>query len=218
VPLSGRAAINEKETSMSEPSLSHDYFEWAKQQLAAIQATLVALEGSAGALKDDARRHADEAIARLHAARDDFKARIETARTEAVATNKAVTDATIAANQAAWTRVETAFQDFLKAAADNAAVVQSAIATRTEAQRAAWQTSLQSIRAHAVGAIDHARGEADAAFQRLSAETDKAGTRLGGVSAAGDESWKAIKAGLEDTAAAFERTWKKVYESVSNIR
>ena len=29
---------------MSEPTLAHDYFEWTKQQLAAMQATLVSLD------------------------------------------------------------------------------------------------------------------------------------------------------------------------------
>ncbi len=96
--------------------------------------------------------------------------------------------------------------------------MQAALTARAEAQRQAWQSSLQSIRASTVGAIDYARGETEAAFQRLAAETDKAGSKLGGVSAAGEESWKAIKVGVEDTISAFERTWKKVYESVSNIR
>ena len=203
---------------MSEPSHAHDYVEWAKQQLAAIQATLVALEGSVGSLKDDARTQADQAIIRLRSARDDFKTRVEAARTEAVAANKAVTEATLAASQAAWTRVELAYQDYLKAAGDNASVVQTAITARAEAQRQAWQSSLQSVRANAVGAIDYARGETQAAFQRLAAETDKAGSKLGGVSAAGAESWQAIKLGVEDTMSAFERTWKKVYELVGNIR
>ena len=203
---------------MSQPSLAHDYFEWAKQQLVAIQATLVALEGSVGSLKNDARTHADQAIARLRTARDDFQARVEAARSDAAATNKAVTEATVAASQAAWTKVESAYQDFLKAAADNASVVQTAIAARAEAQHQAWHSSLQSIRTNATGAIDYARGETEAAFQRLAAETEKAGTKLRGVSAAGEESWKAIKAGVDETVSAFERTWKKVYESVSNIR
>ena len=203
---------------MSEPSLAHDYLEWTKQQLTAIQATLVTLEGSLGSLKDDARTHAEQAIARLRTAQDEFKTRIEAARTEAVAANKAVAEATVAASEAAWTKVESAYQDFLKAAAENASVVQTAITARTEAQRQAWQSSLQALRASAAGAIDHARGEADAALKLLSAETEKAGTTLGHVSAAGEESWKAIKAGLDETVSAFERTWKKVYESMSNIR
>ncbi len=203
---------------MSEPSRAHDYLEWAKQQLTALQATLVTLEGSVGSLKNEARTHAEQALARLHTARDDFKVRVEAARTEAAATNKAVTDATVAASEAAWTKVESAYQDFLKAATDNASVVQAAIAARTEAQRQAWQSSLHAIRTSAVGAIDYAHSEANAALQRLSAETEKAGSKLGPVSAAGEESWKAIKAGLDETVSAFERTWKKVYESVSNIR
>ena len=168
--------------------------------------------------ESEARTRADQAMARLRAARDDFQARVETAKTEAAATNKAVTDATVAASQAAWTRFESAYQDFLKAAGDNASLVQAALTARAEAQRQAWQSSLQSIRASTVGAIDYARGETEAAFQRLAAETDKAGSKLGGVSAAGEESWKAIKVGVEDTISAFERTWKKVYELVSNIR
>ena len=126
-------------------------------------------------------------------------------------------------------RSKSAYQDFLKAAAENTTVVQTAITARTEAQRQVWQSSLQAVRASAAGAIDHARVEADAALKLLSAETEKAGkllsaeaekagTTLGHVSSAGEESWKLIKAGLDETVSAFERTWKKVYKSVSNIR
>lgn len=214
---------------MSEPSLAHDYLEWTKQQLTAIQTTLVTLEGSLGSLKNEARTHAEQAIARLRTAQDEFKTRIEAARTEAVAANKAIAETTVAASEAAWSKVESAYQDFLKAAAENTTVVQTAITARTEAQRQVWQSSLQAVRASAAGAIDHARVEADAALKLLSAETEKAGkllsaeaekagTTLGHVSSAGEESWKLIKAGLDETVSAFERTWKKVYESVSNIR
>ena len=107
------------------------------------------------------------------------------------------------------------FQAFLTAAAGQADVVKKALAARAEAQRKSWQSSLSAIRAAASNAIDQARADVDAAIGRLTAETEKAQTKLGRVSAAGDKSWQAINSGLEETRSAFERTWKKITDALA---
>jgi ActR/RegA family two-component response regulator len=202
---------------MSEPRSAHDFFDWTRQKLTEIEATLVTLDDSLNSLKDDARKQADAAVARIRSARDSFKAQVEALRANAPS-GRTITEEGFASAQLEWTKVELAYQEYVAAAAQQAAVLHAAVSARAEAQRQAWLASLQTIRASAAEALDHARSDTDAAIKRLAAETEKAKSKFGNISEAGDESWKAIKGGLEETAAAFDRTWKKIYESVSNIR
>ncbi len=201
---------------MSKQSLAHQNLEWAKQKLDEIDATLASLEDSVETIKSDARKEADRAIARIQAARNTVKAQVDAASAEAMAV-KGIADDAYVALEAQWAEVDSAFQAFLTAAAGQADIVKKALAARAEAHRRAWQTSLEGIRAVASDAIDQARGEVDAAFRRLAAETEKAQAKLGQFSTAGDESWKAIKNGLEETRSVYERTWKKITDALTKV-
>lgn len=201
---------------MPEQRRLQEYLEWAKQKLNEVETTLVALDGSVEALKKDARTEADRAIARIKTARDAFKVKVDAIRLDASAAKAAGGKAYDAA-EAEWTEIESAFQDYLKAAAGQAGVVKKALADRAEAQRQSWQTSLQAIRASAAATLDQARIEIDAAIRRLTVEAEKAEARIGKVSAAGDESWKTIKGGLDEAISVYVRTWKKISEAVSKI-
>jgi hypothetical protein len=203
--------------AMSPQKSVHAYREWAKQKLDEIDATLAALDGSFEALKKDARTETSRAIARIRTARDAFKAKVDAVRPDAAAT-KALADSTYASLDAEWAEVELAFQDLLAAAAGEANVVKKALTARTEAQRQSWQSSLHALRAAAADAIEHAHIEAYAALRRLAAETTKAEATLGHISAAGDESWTAIKGGLKEAISVSERTWQKISEAVSKMR
>jgi hypothetical protein len=202
---------------MSKHSLAHEYLQWTKQQLDEIDTTLAALEGTVEQLKVDARAKADRALARIRSARDAFKARVQALRSDA-SSAKSIADDAYLAVEPEWTEVELAFQDFLAAASGQAGVVKQALADRAEAQRQSWQSSLRAIRADASAAIDQARTEGDAAIRRLATEADKAKAKLGKVPAAGDESWKAIKQGLDEVISVYDRTWKKVSEAVAKIQ
>jgi hypothetical protein len=202
---------------MSPQKTVHAYREWARQKLDEIDATLAALDGSFEALTKDARKEADRAIARIRIARDAFKAKVDAVRPDAAAT-KALADSTYASLDAEWAKVELAFQDFLAAAAGQANLVKKALTARNEAQRQSLQASLHAIGAAAAFAIEHAHSEAYAALRRLAAETANAEARLGQVSAAGDESWTAIKGGLKDAISVYERAWEKISGAVSKMR
>lgn len=198
---------------MSKHSLAHEYLEWSKQKLDEIDATLAKLDASVATLKDDARREADRAIARIRTSRDAFKAKIATARSDALATRASVDTAI----DAEWVKVELAFQDFLTAVAGQTDVARRALAERAQAQRQSWESSLQAIRETTTGAIEQGRSEADAALHRLVAETEKAEAKVGKISAAGDESWKAIKSGLSDMISIYDRTWKNISKALAQI-
>ena len=198
---------------MTKQHLAHEYLTWTKQKLDEIDATLAAVDGSIEAWKSDART---KAIARIRAARDAFKAKVDAAQSE-VAAAKAITDDAYVAVEADWTEFELAFRDFLTAAEGQANVVKKTLAARAEAQRQSWQSSLQAIRGAASASIDHALEEADAAIRRVAAETAKVEAKIGKVSTAGDKSWKVIKGGLDEAISVYERTQKKISEALAKI-
>jgi hypothetical protein len=202
---------------MPKQDLAHEYLEWAKHKVDEVDAALAALSTSVEALKKEARTEIDHAAGRLQSARDAFKAKVETLRSD-VAASKAIADDAYVAIEKDWTHVELAFQDFLKAATGEADVVKKALAARAEAQRKSLQTSLHSIKSAALAQLDHARSEADAVYRRLAAETEKAEAKLGKATIAGDESWKAIKSGVDEIVAVYSRTWKKISEAISEAR
>jgi hypothetical protein len=207
----------ERNEVMTKQHPAHEYLTWAKQKLDEIDSTLATLDSSVGALEKDARTQADRAITRIRTARDAFKAKVDAAVRSDFAAAEAITKEAQVGIEAGWTEVELAFQDFLAATASHASIVKNALAARAEAQRQAWQSSLQAARATATEVVDQARGEADTVIRRLSAEAQKAEATLGQVSVAGDESWKAIKVGLEEAISIYDRTWKKISDAIAKI-
>jgi hypothetical protein len=202
---------------MTMQQIAHEYLAWAKQKLDEVDSTLATLDNSVGALEKDARTQADLAISRIRSARDAFKAKVDAAVRSDFAAADAITKEAQVGIEAEWTEVELAFQDFLAAASSHASIVKKALSARADAQRQAWQSSLQTTRATATAVIDQARGEADTVIRRLAAEGEKAEAKLGQVSVAGDESWKAIKGGLEEVISIYDRTWKKISEAIAKI-
>lgn len=201
---------------MSKQNIAHGSLEWTKQKLDEIDAILASLEGSVATLKSEARKEADRAIARIKVARDAFKAQVDAAQAEA-ATAKGIADKAFATLEAEWVEVELAFQAFLTAAAGQADVVKKAIAARAEAQRKAWQGSLDAVRKAGTDAVNQARLELDAAVRRLTAEAERTQAKVGKVSTAGDESWKAMKDGLEEIRSVYDDTWKKINDALAKI-
>lgn len=196
---------------------AHEYLTWAKQKIDEIDATLAALDDSADALKKDAREQADRAIARVRVGRDALEAKVDALKSDAAAA-KAVADDAYLAIERELAEIESAFRDFLAAAEGQANLVEETLTARIEAQRLSWQTSLRAAQASVSATIDQALAESDSALRRLATETKKAEATLGRASAAGDESWKAIKSGVEEVVSAYGRTWKQIADAVSKIR
>jgi prefoldin subunit 5 len=96
---------------------------------------------------------------------------------------------------------------------------------RIRATRDAFKASVDDLRANAA-AVREAAGntyaslgaEWDAAIRRLAVETEKAKAKFGKASGVGDESWKAVKSGLEEAISIYDRTWKKISEAIAKGR
>ena len=93
---------------------------------------------------------------------------------------------------------------------------------RIRATRDAFKASVDARRADVkeVAGNTYASlgAEWDAAIRRLAVETEKAKAKFGKASGVGDESWKAVKSGLEEAISIYDRTWKKISEAIATGR
>ncbi|MGO3930280.1 hypothetical protein NP284_18455 [Rhodopseudomonas pseudopalustris] len=203
---------------MSTPDLTQAYLEWTKQKLDESAATLAKVEEAVGKLAEGASAKSAEALAQLRAAQDAFKVKVDELSAD-LGASKQVTDAALQAVSAQWTEVELAFQKFLATSGDQANLVKETLAARAEAQRQSVQAAMQAMHSNAAAAVDQGRKDVESALRRWTEEAEKTlGPKLTQLSAAGDETWDALKSGLGETAAVYERTWSKISQAFSKIK
>ncbi|MGE4404951.1 hypothetical protein [Pseudomonas sp.] len=195
---------------------AHHAIAWAKHRLDETDAILSQVEKSAADIKEDTRKQADAARARLAASRaklqqyyDDLLAQADTAKQEADEIQDKL--------EAEWIEVESALQQFVATTGDQVKTVRGIVVVRTRAQRQAWQNALKDLRDQAADAVEKARSELDAAFDRLSTEAEKFQAHIGEVKDAGDESWRAVKQGFADAKAAHAVTVQKIKDAFSKV-
>ncbi|MGR7995736.1 hypothetical protein [Xanthobacter sp. ZOL 2024] len=194
---------------MGEKSYPHETIAWAKQRLDELDTIISEVEKTSRELSGSVRAEADAALARLEASRASLQRSYDELRAEAEDLERTTEDLQDALD-AEWVEVETSFQSFLGALADQADTVRGLVAARVEAQRQAWDNSLKGLRDQAAETVDTARGELDAAINRLSEEAERFQARIGEVKDAGDTSWEAVKSGLAEAKAVHDRTIDKI--------
>lgn len=202
---------------MSKQQLDHEYLEWARQKLEETDATLLELERQIETMKDDVRAPVERAAVEIKTARDAFAANVEALRADVSATIAAAEDVHHELD-ARWAEIEMSVQNAFNAIAGQADAMKAVVTARADAQRRAMQSSFLALKTSAGEAIDRARDEVDAVIHRITAETENVETKLGKVTAAGGDAWKAVRDALADTKAIHERTWKAIHEAVSRIR
>lgn len=201
---------------MTLQSYAHQTVAWAKQRLDETDAILSEVEKLATDIKEDSRKQADAARARLAESRaklqqyyDALRAQADTVKQEAGEIQDKL--------EAEWIEVESALQQFVATTGDQVKTVRSIVVVRARAQRQAWQNSLKELRDQAADAVEKARGELDAAFDHLSTEAEKFQARIGEVKDAGDESWRAVKQGFTNAKAAHDVTVQKIKDAFSKV-
>lgn len=203
---------------MTKPDLTQAYLEWTKQKLDESAATIAKIEEAAAKLGDASSAKAQEALAQLRSARETFQTQVSALQAD-LGASKQVTDSALSAVSAQWNEVELAFQKFLGTAGDQAGVVKDALAARAEAQRQAFLSSLETMQTSAALALEQGRKEMESSLRRWTEETEKTlGPKLTQLSAAGDETWNALKAGLDETAAAYEKTWARISQAFAKTK
>lgn len=201
---------------MPKESRAHEQVEWTKQKLDEIDATLAALEESVEEISAGTRKQAEQAIAQLKAARKSASERYDVLQADVAAARK-VADGTYEKFKSDWADAELAFQKFIAATSDQLDVAKKTMAARAEAQRRAWDKSVAAIRTSASKAIEDGQREFSTAIERLSEARSKAEAKAGQAASAGDETWQAIRDGIDEARAVHERTWRRISEAFGKL-
>jgi hypothetical protein len=186
-----------------------EFSEWAKQRVNEIEATLKAMQMRLGTLGAEAKTQAEKVIAEMSAQRDVFQKAIK----EQSAEGEAALAKARSALEANWASFETTVQKYFTDARQTAEQQQALFAARADAQRKAWQQSIDAFYLQANSFAAAQRKDLDAALDRAKAEAETAKSRLDATAKAGAQSWDAMKTALEESRAAFEKAGKKAQDA-----
>jgi len=186
---------------MTTETHAHHFTNWAKERLNEIDATLASIEARASTLQADAKKQTEKAVSEIRAQREAFQQASHKVKDESEAgwTNAR------SGLEANWSSFEGFVQKYLGELRQNGEQLGVTFEARAEAQRKAWQETLDSLRAKAATFTAAKKQEADAALAHLNAEADAAELKLKTLRGAGEQSWAALRAALEESRGAYDR-------------
>ena len=199
---------------MATQSTMHVHFDWAKERLDEMDATLASLEGKAGELQADARARAERALTEIRSRRDNYKKIIDKQK-EA---NEATWVATKATLESDWNAFEASVQSYVDAADEKIGARQAAFGAAVDAQVKAWQDATDRLRDAATGFASDRKAEVDLIVKRMKDDADAAQAKLDKLSRAGTESWSALNTALGETRAAFDRANQTAQDAFNRAR
>ena len=157
---------------MTLQSYVHQTIAWVNQLLYETDAILSEVEKLAADIKEDSRKQADAARGRLTKSRALLQRYYDVLCVQADTVNL-VTVEIQDKLEAEWVEVESALQQFVATTKDQVKTMRSIVVVRVRAQRQAWQDSLKDLCDQTDDAVEEARGELEAAINRLSDEAGK---------------------------------------------
>jgi hypothetical protein len=188
---------------------------WTKQRLDELDEVLFEADKAVDSLKDSARENGERELERLRRCRDKLRKLHGRLRTEAETAQRGAEEI-VDAFETEWMEVEAALQSFLSVNTERD-VWRRVVGVRAQAQRQAWEASVEDLRHWAAEVVDKTRGEFEEAIKRLSDETEKLQNRIGVARDAGDQSQEAVKSGLAAAKAAYERTTQRIKEALPKL-
>lgn len=201
---------------MTEHDSAHQTVAWARQRLDEVDAIITSLESSAQQLREKAGDDVQAALARLQQSRAAIQGYSDSLRDEADVARQHTSE-TLVKIEAEWLEVESTFQSFLSTTRDHAETVRNVLAARAAAQRKSWENTLRGFGEQAQETAEKARKDFDDVYRRLSSEVEKVQARIGDARGAGDESWKALKAGLAEVRDVQSQTIQKIKTAFSTL-
>jgi ElaB/YqjD/DUF883 family membrane-anchored ribosome-binding protein len=199
----------EEEYIMATQSSVHVYLNWAKERLDEMDATLASFESKVGQLRGELRAKAESTLADMRARGDAFR---ETIKKEREA-NEAAWARVKAALEADWNAFEASVQKYIDTAGEQIGQQEAAFRASAEAQLKAWQGAIDEFQTSAKGFAADRKADVESALKRMKVEAETAKAKLAGLNRAGNESWSALKTGLAETRAAFDRTNQAVNDA-----
>ncbi|WP_417592137.1 hypothetical protein [Parasphingorhabdus sp.] len=186
---------------MTDQSPIHPYIEQAKNRLDEIDASIAHFEARAQELKTDARAKADAAIAKMKSNRDAYRAWVK----ENQEIGEAITAGAREKLKAEWTRFEDNVMAYFDAAAGMYEQDKAYFQVRIEAQKEAWQKTMDRVKAAAKAFQAKRKAEIDAAVATLEKNAENANAKLKDLNKAGSISWTAVRDALSASRAAFDK-------------
>ncbi len=194
---------------MTSETHAHPFTSWAKERLDEMDATLTSIEGRLGALQADTKKQAEKAVSEIRSQRDLFE--------EAVRKQQHEGEAALAKGQAAlhanWMSFEAIVHKYVSEAKQTTEQQEAIFKARAEAQRKAWQETINTLHGKIASFAAGKKQDLDVALGHLKAEADTAKSTLETKQKAGAQSWAALKTALEESRTAFDKASQKVLEA-----
>ena len=194
---------------MTDHSKMHVYFDWAKDRLDEIDATLASFEASVAHRSADIRHKANGALSQIRTSRDAFR---QTLKNEKDSTEAAWTKATTAL-ETDWKTFESGVEAYLAAVGQEVEHREAAFKVRADAQQKAWHDAMAVFETSVAKMANEGKAEFQAALQKMKAEAKVATANLERLRGASDKSWSALKTALTETRTAFDRADHAVHEA-----
>ncbi len=205
----GRVDSPKPHEQVTTQSRMHASFNWAKERLDEMDATLALFESKVGTFQGDARAKAENALAEMRAKRDAFR---ETIKKEGEMSEADWTRAK-AALETDWSAFEASVQKYIEAAGVQVKQEQAAFRVRADAQRKAWQEAIDKLENTAAGLAADNRADVDSAVKHMKAEAATAEAKLDNLNRAGTKSWSAYRTALAETRTAFDHANQTAHDA-----
>jgi hypothetical protein len=194
---------------MAEQSSMHFYLNWAKQRLDEMDATLASFEAAAGKVKAESRSKAAQIVADLKKRRDEFQARM---KAEAQA-GEAALQATKTQLEGDWKGFEAQVKAYFETIGKQIEQQQATFQDVAAAQIKAWQQAADKLRDEASKVAAAKRADVEAALTQMKADAKDAEGRLQKLKQAGNQSWTALSAALDDSRKSFDRANQAAWDA-----
>jgi hypothetical protein len=179
----------------------HPYFNWAKERLDEMDATLASLEGKVGEVQADARAKADNILADLRKKREDFQ--------DIVKKQSQVSETAWASAkgqlESDWNAFEAEVKKYVENFGKQIEQQKAIFALQSAAQLKAWHEAADKFAGAAKEYATERRGEIDTVVKQMKTDAATAEETLQKLTQAGNQSWTALTAALNETRAAFDR-------------
>ena len=186
---------------MPTQSTAHFFFNWAKERIDEMDATVASLESKAAQVQAESRVKAEQLIADLRKKRNEFESTVK----EQAEGSEAAREAIKARLEIQWKGFESQIKKYLEAFGKDVKQQHVVFQSQVTAQLQAWREAADKIHAAAGEFAAGQRKEIDASVSRMRADAAAAEAKLQKLAQAGTESWSALSAALTETRAAFDR-------------
>ncbi|MGO9546598.1 MAG: hypothetical protein ACLPPF_17610 [Rhodomicrobium sp.] len=194
---------------MTSEAHTHHFSSWAKERIDEMDATLTSIEGRLGALHADAKKQAEKVVSEIRAQREIFQEALRKGQHQGdAAWTKAKADL-----HADWTSFESIVQRYMSEARQNTEQQQATFKARAEAQRKAWQETIDALRGKVTTFAEGKKQDLDAALAHLKADAETAKSNLEKNRKTGEQSWAALHTALEESRTAFDKASQRALEA-----